>query len=148
MLNCHTSKSRCGGFNGIDDFKVQRLAEIVKETGAKIVLCSSWKSEWEKIDNSEQRQPGYYLDKKLRRGKLFILDKTRDNGDNRGDGIVNWINSHENIESWIVLDDEIFSDYERLNIYPHLIKTSFYDFNGGLQDEHVTKAIGILNNCD
>jgi len=147
VLNCNESKSRCGGFIGIDDSKVKCLAEIVKETDAKIVLCSSWKSDWERINKSEQGQPGNYLDKKLRKEKLYVLDKTSDNGENRGEGIHNWIQAHSNIESWVVLDDEVFSDYEKFNIMPHLIKTNFYAIQGGLLYKHVDHAIKILNNA-
>ena len=46
VLNCKSSKSRCGGFLGIDDSKVKLLKEIIDITGAKIVLSSSWRYGW------------------------------------------------------------------------------------------------------
>ena len=149
-MNCQSSKSKCNGLIGIDNDKVKKLADIVKHTEAKIVLCSSWKDCWERVDKEDQHVLGNYLDKKLKRMNLFIFDKTTDNGSNRGEGITSWIEmsrSHLEIESWIVIDDEIFKDYDQYGIMKHLIKTKFYNTNGGLQSEHVNKAIQLLNNC-
>ena len=143
VLNCQSSKTRCGGFIGIDDRKAKILKVIVEKTGAKIVLCSSWKTGWERVDKECQDNMATYMDKKLRKQKLFILDKTDDNGEDRGHGICNWISNH-NVEQWVVLDDEIFPDYEEMNIFSHLVKSSFYDDNGGLQDEHIDIAVKLL----
>ena len=46
-----------------------------------------------------------------------------------------------------MLDDEWFYDFgfDEYNIRNHLVQTSFYFSDGGLQDEHVDKAIYILN---
>lgn len=138
------SLSRCGHYIGIDNDKVKRLKEIVDGTGAKIVLCSSWKSCWERTNKDEQDSLANYLDKKLRKENLFILDKTIDKEINRGEGVVKWLSKH-NVDSWTVLDDEVFDDYESFRIMEHLVKTSFYDDRGGLQADHVIKAIEILN---
>ena len=50
VLNDQASNSKCGFYTGIDDKKVKRLRAIVEATNAKIVLVSSWKKHWEKID--------------------------------------------------------------------------------------------------
>lgn len=144
VLNCRSSKSRCGCYVGIDNDKVKRLRRIVEATGAKIVLCSSWKTGWSPTNKDEQDRNAIYMDNRLKRERLKILAKTNDKGCNRGEGIVNWITLHE-VEQWVVLDDEIFDDYEEYSIMPHLVKTDFYDRNGGLQDCHVDEAIRILN---
>lgn len=148
VLNCQSSESMCGGMIGIDDKKVKVLEEIVNKTNAKIVLCSSWKTFWERYEKIEQNEMGNYLDRKLKRHRLSILDKTVDRGSNRGYGIKQWLLNKEYIESWIVLDDDIFDDYESEGIMEHLIKTKFYDDLGGLQEEHVKQAIKILNSED
>lgn len=36
------------------------------------------------------------------------------------------MNCHET-ESWCVIDDEIFPDYEKYNIMAYLVKTSYMD---------------------
>lgn len=143
VLNCQASKSRCAGFIGIDDDKVERLREIVKATNAEIVLCSSWKTGWEHHFKDAQDELANYLDRKLKREGLRILDKTTDSSWNRGYGIQSWL-ATKKVSSWIVLDDEIFQDYDEQNIIPRLIKTSFYDDQGGLQQNHVQQAIEML----
>lgn len=39
---------------------------------------------------------------------------------------LTWMNCHET-ESWCVIDDEIFPDYEKYNIMAYLVKTSYID---------------------
>lgn len=144
VLNCSDSKSRCGSFIGIDNKKVKLLKQIVYETGAKIVLSSSWRIGWDK--NSELcNSHGIYLNNKLRKSNLFILDRTKSLSC-RGEEIKQWTDSH-NVEEWVVLDDEMFRDYEELGILEHLVKTTFYSEygeSGGLREEHVKQAIKIL----
>ena len=45
---------------------------------AKIVLSSSWKSGWERVNKELQDREGNYLDRKLRDEGMLILDKTED----------------------------------------------------------------------
>lgn len=144
VLNNQFSKSRCGYYIGIDKDKVRRLKEIVDATNAKIVLVSSWKSDWERADKDSQNIIGNYLDKRLKREKITIFDKTEDHDFDRGKGIRDWISKY-NVESWVVLDDIIFDDYHTMGVLPHLVKTVYSSENGGLQPEHVIKAIEILN---
>lgn len=50
---------------------------------------------------------------------------------------------HPEVESFVILDD---SDYEWGELAEHWVATSFYEENGGLREEHVEKALYILNN--
>ena len=143
VLNCRASKSRCGLFLGIDADKVKRLRQIVDATGAKIVLTSTWKIGWKKIYKEDQDECANYLDRKLKREGLCIIDKTTDQAWNRGEGIIKWVGSH-NVDTFIMLDDEVF-DYKDCGIISRLVKMSYYGDNGGLQDEHVELAINLLN---
>lgn len=142
VLNCQSSQSRCGAYIGIDNDKVKRLRKIVEATNARIVLVSSWRSGWERVYKDDQNELANYLDRKLKRERLYILDKTTDSVWNRGEGIIKWISTHK-VDSFIILDDEKF-DYADCGIISRLVKTSFYDDNGGLQDEHVELAIDLL----
>lgn len=63
----------------------------------------------------------------------------------RGYEIHTWLTQHPDVESWVVLDDEWFWDFAYYEIRQHLVETSFYIRDGGLQDAHVEKAIRILN---
>lgn len=144
VLNCVSSKSKCGAFVGIDDKKVKRLRKIVEDTGAVIVLSSTWKDGWRKIEKEEQDIYADYLDRKLKREMLRIFDKTRDEGENRGEGILRWMKNRE-IEKFTILDDNDY-DFAEQGLSSYHIKTEFYNENGGLSDEHVALAIEKLNN--
>ena len=144
VLNCISSKSKCGAFVGVDGKRVKLLRQIVEETGAVIVLSSTWKDGWERVDKEYQDSSADYLDRKLKREMLRIFDKTRDEGENRGEGILRWMKNRE-IEKFIILDDNDY-DFAEQGLSPYHIKTEFYNENGGLSDEHVTLAIEKLNN--
>ena len=118
------------------------LKEIVEATGAKIVLVSAWKIYWNNDGKSRNDSLAAYLDERLAEEDLVIIDKTGGYMTERGHGIVDWLSEHP-VESWVVLDDEIFEDYEECGIMPHLVKTDFYD--GGLKEKHVNMAINLLN---
>lgn len=128
----------------LDDEKILLLKEIVEKTNAKIVLSSAQKLGWEP---KYEKQGPYirYLFDKLKYFELIVIDRTYDPISllNRGEGIYQWLSEHENIESWVVLDDEIFPDFEKFGIIPHLVHTQFYGY--GLTSELAAQAIKILN---
>lgn len=146
VLNNAYSKSRApSGVVGIDADKVKRLRKIVETTGAKLVLTSSWKT-----DNGEDRE---YMLRKLGRERLRVLMHTVDEGWNRWEGIRRWIDRYgENMESYIILDDELFVDYFsdpvkeilRPEVEDHLVRTEYFEKDGGLRDQHVEKAVRML----
>lgn len=144
VLNCKTSKSKCGKFTGIDSDKVKRLENIVKATDAVIVLSSTWKLGFNK-DHEELQDAAKYLRSKLNKYKIRILSSTPDiKWNHRGEEINKWleINDDVYIESFLVLDDEEF-DYDKYpDIKNNLLLTQY---ETGLTDEDVDKAIMILN---
>lgn len=143
VLNCAYSESRAPhGCLGVDDDKVKVLRKIVDATDAKIVLVSTWKQSWSK--NKEcQDADANYLDRKLAEEGLYIMDKTTDHIDDRGAGIWRWLEKCDQpIESWIVLDDDIFPDYVALDVIPHHVKTNFG--RGGLMEKHISKSVRLL----
>ena len=129
------------GFMGIDGYKVKLLHRIVEATDASIVLTSTWKTEWSKYEELLAKD-GAYLNIMLAEEGLQILDKTTDQVIDRGAGISRWLNEHPDIESWAVVDDEVFPDFKEHDILPHLVKTNFYL---GLTQENVEQCIKILN---
>ena len=141
VLNSRDTEDIFRGFIGLDYSGIKLLREIVDATDAEIVLVSTWKLSWDK-DGSRPDTLGEYLDDRLAEERLTIMDKTGGSMNKRGHGIIDWLSEHPT-ESWIVLDDEIFEDYEECSIMPRLVKTSFYD--GGLKEKHVELAINLLN---
>lgn len=149
VLNWEESKSRCGLYLGIDTVRVKRLARIIEATGAKIVLTSTWKENFE-IGAYRQSNPvGKYLNNKLRKQGLTIYDKIPDMPwSNRADGIMQWLNQHKEVTGYAILDDQWFNKYGNVIILNHLVKTvdNFDEKSSGLTDDLVEKTIKILNN--
>jgi hypothetical protein len=143
VLNCDETDDVIFGYMGIEYCAVKMLREIVEETDAQIVLCSSWKEDWYKDEKDKQDRLANYLDKRLAEEGLTIVDKTVDKVWNRGEGIINYLKEHPEITTWIILDDEIYDDYEETGCLQHLVQTAWYD--GGLKEVHVAKAIEKLN---
>ena len=91
------------GKKGIADSRVKEFKKIVSETGSRIVLIGSWKSDWN-FDDTKCTPDGMYLNKKLDRRGLHILDKTRDDMTDE-EGCNDWINRHPNVTEFCVLKD-------------------------------------------
>lgn len=116
----------------INEYNLNILRSIIEETDSKVVITSSWKF-MRLFDRLAER---------LISMGIPIIDKTIDEGSNRGEGILNYVKEH-NITNYIVLDDDIFEDYND-TILSRLVKTSFDD--NGLDDVAKVKAIKLLNN--
>ena len=147
VLNYSGCREKVGGLLGVDDKCVERLAKIVFscEPRASIILTSSWKTFWDNQPmNSTDLDPmAKYLTEKLQKYGMHLTGRTEEkNPAQRGMGILGWIRKVGDVDGWVVLDDDVFSDYEERGIMPHLVKTSF---GIGLSDTGVEKAIKILN---
>lgn len=146
VLNNKFSKSRCGEYVGIDSDKVRKLKKIVDATGAEIVLTSTWRL-GQNREHNELHNHIKYMRNKLGKEKLHWISSVPDLGwCKRGAEIREWFakNNDINIEGYVILDDEVFSDYDD-ELLSHLVQTEFYSPDGGLQDEDVDLAIKILN---
>ena len=151
VLNCDTTLERCGPYIGIEQEKVKLLKDLVKQTGAFIVLVSTWKYYWYRNPKLKEKQDelANYLDESFRKQGLKISAKTKDVGDpfERALGIKelrNRLSLKKNISTsrYIILDDHEF-DYKVEGMADRLIKTNE---ETGLQIEHIKKAVEILNN--
>ena len=145
VLNGEGTRARCCGYMGIDNDKAKRLADIVKATGAKVVLISTWKQTWRKTEKKYQGFLANYLDRKMKEVGVSIYDKTRDTDGkiyfSRGEGILDYLN-REKVENYVILDDGQ-ADYDSCGLTDNYVKTNFY--TGALTDELAQKAIKILN---
>lgn len=141
VLNCADTKEKepCGCI-GIDDDLVALLAEIVHETRAILVLTSTWQTDWDPVSPGKSAK---YLNQKMRSHGIRIADKTgKWSAHDRGEGIRDWLRKNPSAKKWVVLDDEVYFDFEPQGIMPHLIQTDFYD--GGLQPKHVKQVISMF----
>lgn len=145
VLNYRGCKEMFNGLYGVDEDRLDKLAEIAHSTNAAIVLTSTWKQLWDNQPvNSTSLDPmAFYLVNKLKSRSLRLTDRTEERDPHqRGHGIKAWLRKVPDIESWVVLDDEVFPDYKECEITKRLVHTSF---EHGLTDKHVEKAIKILN---
>ena len=78
---------------------------------------------------------------------LYIMDKTgKTKPSFRPKEIKLWLDNHD-VESFVILDDDYnYDEYATCCISKHLVRTRFYEKDGGLQLSHVSKAIKILEN--
>ena len=129
-----------GGILGVDEDNLAVLQEIVRKSGAFVVITSTWKHRW-----GTPWQPGSmrYLMDKLRHYNIEIMGITTEAiPPERGKGIRRWLEYHGPVESWAVLDDDIFPDYPQQAILPRLVKTNFY--RGGLTKDKVQPCVWLL----
>lgn len=128
------------GCVGVDNIMLMNLKEIIRKTNAKVVLTSSWKSEWD--TPYFVGDDGVYLVQRLDEFGIHIDDMTKDSVSDRGAGIYRYLQAHPEVKSWIVLDDNIFKDYDFELIKNHLVLTR--NLWGGLTYQLADKAVKIL----
>lgn len=136
----------CKGYKEINPEKTKLLKEIVDRTGAEIVLSSTWRDLGKRKDEPEH--PMYtYLTDTLKEYGMKITEHTPCIGQNRPKEIKAWLDNQPDKDIRFVSLDDDFSEYKynEVGIGNCLVRTSFYEKDGGLRHEHVEKAVGILN---
>ena len=115
-------------YSEFDPISVSLLNRIVDETGAKIVLSSDWRFQNDISD----------IFRKI--GLPDIYSTTCDVPRQRKDEINIYLETHRNIENYIILDDiSDFYDEQK----QHLVQT--YAGKDGLNETLTIKAINMLN---
>ena len=131
------------GDTNIDESRLPLVKRIVDETGAKIVLSSSWRADWE-IDPLLCRDDGVYINVTFEKYGLKVYDKTPDLGicAERREEVKKWLaDCTEKVDSFVIIDDYRFGWAE---LSDNFVKTN-PNFGLGLEEEHVEQAIKILN---
>lgn len=140
VLNSEKYIRGCDGYGvAIAPSRMILLKQIVDATDAKIVLSTSWREHWSK-DLINCDSTGVLINRIFSTCGLQIFDKTPELHERREMEIKSWLDTHPEVENFVVLDDSLLSaDY----LNGHFIKTSNY-FDG-LDETDVQKAIDILN---
>ena len=120
VLNSRTTCERTPDYHvGIDDLRVAVLAGAIKKYGpTEIVLSSDWKELRPEADDY------VYLITKLEKYGLELAGKTTDHYNNRGEGIQYYLESHSEIDGYVVLDDNEFDFRDYPNIWERLLLTN------------------------
>ena len=145
----------------IDEFRVQYLSEIVKRTGAEIVLSSSLRGMFKKVDGKVVARNNHFAPQfvsVLAKYGLYLYDiipkvDSDNNYLDKGEAIKSWLSNHLDVESFVILDDSTveFMDFVGIN----LIKLNNLEIGEiirdmsnsiGLGEEHIDEAVSILNN--
>lgn len=124
---------------GIDLTRLPLVKRIMDETGAQVVLSSSWRDHWDK-DPALRDAGGVALDETFRSAGIVLWDKTPDKIPERGDRakeISLWLEAHPEVTEFVILDDT-FGGWG--DLADHVVKTD-YRIERGLEERHVEAAI-------
>ena len=119
VLNSSTTVQKTpAGYKGIDNERVEVLAKTLQKYGeGEVVLSSDWKEMAEEDDDFQ------YLLSKLGKYGLALSGKTEDHFNKRGEGIMNYLKEHPEIEEYVILDDNEFDFREYKEIWEHFLIT-------------------------
>ena len=126
----------------LDETKLSLLRRIVEETGAVIVLSTSWRRHWDP-DPTKWDETWKPCGEALGRYGLTVSDRTPDYGDHSGNNrdreVRDWLTAHSGeVESFVILDD-ILMGWEELE--GRLARTNPFR---GLTAELAEKAVSLL----
>lgn len=122
---------------------VFQLNKITKETGAEIVISSSWRCDGERWEALLEHFKNQGVDKRPI-GKTPRLERKNGSGlflaSQRGYEIKTWLGYGDDIESFVAIDDD--SDMDDIKDNFVLVKNGMW--RGGMGESHAGKAIEIL----
>lgn len=137
----------------IEEQFVKRLAHIVKETEAEIILSSSWRGPYQCHVNPNSKYQSEHVSLLLEMFKkynLSILDLTPNLSSGpyaRPLEIRAWLEDQADLERFVIIDDDTFWAWNWMGDY--FVCTTHLTANGryvrGITDEDAEKAIVILN---
>ncbi len=94
---------------GIAESRVKLLKKLVEQDNSRLVLFGSWKKHWD-FNDAKCTKNGVYLNKKLDRRGLHILDKTKDM-DSVENEISDWLQRHPNVENhYVIKNGDVLDD--------------------------------------
>lgn len=122
----------------IDSEKCKLVKRICDETGAKIVISSSWrKSNLEYTMKQFSKESFLLYDYVIDVTKRLSISGSASITIPRGVEILEYIESHDSITNYVILDDDMLL-WQR----NHFVHTSTHE---GINEKNVEQAIKILN---
>jgi len=120
---------------------IKNVKKIVDETGAKIVVSSSWRMNTveETIDKMIGRPKRCPRNRMLNWFIDNLYDVTHTYRCSRGQEIKDWLDEHNDIENYVIIDDD--NDMLDSQLY-HFVQTNYED---GLTEVETKRAIKVIN---
>lgn len=120
---------------------LQRLKQIVVETGSKVVISSSLKNSYYYLGGRFCETLTNFIEE-IENVGIEIIDITP-KGKNREEEISMYLDLHPEIENFCIIDD----DYDMEKFSGHMVKLVCQSDPSsiGLDDYHMNMAISILN---
>ena len=131
----------------LDDEYINNLATLVHKKNLFIVLSSSWRLFFSKINNKiiPKDPKGQELLDKLKEYDLDIYDITPVINYNRHEEIIKWLQDNP-VDDFIILDDDTLHEsknYDLQELKDHLICTSFKE---GFNEKKLAECLFYFNN--
>lgn len=117
----------------LDQRAIGRVARIIRDTEARVVISSSWRWDTQSMDRLLEQLKAFGIEPV----DTTILDMRVNMS--RADEIKLWLDQHPEVTDYVVLDDDIMNIPE---VGRHHIKTNM---SRGLESNHVEQAKKILN---
>jgi len=113
VLNTYGSSGSLVSWEHCKKDLMHNLERIIEETGAKIVISSSWREEGIEL----LKENGFkYVDEII--GVVPLFDKNNRYIETRGEKILAWLSDYE-VEDYVVVDDEPFDICgDKCNVIP------------------------------
>lgn len=141
------------GFNQFDKDCVARINKITDETGAKIVISSSWRTGCVRNDTvdllfnhlKKQGVTGEIIDVTPLDKECGYINEEYPDGSRgyRAFEIQAWLNKRDDVESFVILDDDA-GFMGKCDLEKNFVWVEF-GWKTGIQDVHTDRAIKILN---
>lgn len=120
-------------YNQLDPEKIRRVYEIVKATGAKVIITSQWRTNKNALDGI---QKAFSIHCGIRGREVRHIISNLATG-----------NIHEKIKQFLAIED--YENYLIINDEPHGQDNEINTlFDIGITDEHIIRAINILGRTD
>lgn len=117
----------------LDQRAISRVARIIRDTEAHVVISSSWRWDIQSMNRLLEQLNAFGIEPV----DTTIMDMRVNMS--RADEIKLWLEQHPDVTNYVVLDDDIMNIEE---VGRHHIKTNM---NRGLETNHVEQAKKILN---
>ena len=141
LNNQNTRTVTFDGWCFVDDYLVARLARLVHETNAKIILSSTWRDGWNRKDETLNEPFFNQLRDKFKEYKLEIWDALPlPMMSRRSQAIKKYFETYHgpHIDSYVILDD--WNDMDEFTNHFVWINPRY-----GIRDEDIIEAKQVLD---